>query len=162
MKMENLHDLFLHELKDVYDAEHQLVEALPKMAEKATDMDLKQAFVKHLDETQNHVRRLERVFNHLGENAERKTCKAMQGIVKEAQDMMKEQMSDDVMNAALIGMAQKSEHYEITTYGSLATYSELMGHTQVTQLLRENLSEEEKADQALTACAVNVNQAAMS
>jgi ferritin-like metal-binding protein YciE len=162
MKMETLHDLFMHELKDVYDAEHQLIEALPKMRDKATDAKLKQAFDKHLGETQNHARRLEQVFQSMGKSAERKTCQAMKGIIREAEDMMKEQMSQEVMNAALISLAQKSEHYEITSYGCLATYAELMGHTDATQLLRENLSEEERADATLTQCAMTVNEAAMA
>ena len=161
-KMETLEDLFMHELKDVYDAEHQLIEALPKMKAKATDSKLQEAFDKHLGETKNHVKRLEQVFQSMGKSAERKSCQAMKGIIKEAEDMMKEDMSRDVMNAALISLAQKAEHYEITSYGCLATYAELMKQNDVTQLLRENLSEEERADAKLTECAMTVNEAAMA
>jgi ferritin-like metal-binding protein YciE len=163
MKMQTLHDLFVHELKDVYDAEHQLVEVgIPNLKSKASASKLKEALDMHLDETMGHIQRLEEIFDKLGEKAERKACHGIKGLIKEADDMLKHDMSKDVMDAAIITMAQKCEHYEIASYGCLATYAELMGHTEVTQLLRENLSEEERADAALTQCARDVNQAAMA
>ena len=149
--MENdLHELFLQELADMYNAEHQLTKALPKMAKAAQSDELRQAFEEHLEETQNQITRLEQVFQSLGESMKRKTCKAMQGLVEEGGEIMEEQKGSSAIDAALISAAQKVEHYEIASYGTLCTWAEQMGHEEALDLLKENLDEEEGADEKLT------------
>lgn len=155
-------ELFVDELKDLYSAEQQLTKALPKMAKAASDRDLKAGFTKHLKETQGHVRRLERVFKLIGEKPVAKTCEAMKGLIKEGQTMMQEDLPDTVMDAALIGAAQKVEHYEIASYGTLRTYAELMEREDIAELLQATLDEEGMTDKKLTQIAGELNiQAAM-
>jgi ferritin-like metal-binding protein YciE len=156
MQMENLQDLLKEDLKDVYNAENQLVKALPKMAKNATNPQLKEAIQTHLEETKEHVGRLEQVMEMLGMPARGKTCKAMQGILEEGKEVMDEDAEDDVMDAALIGAAQKVEHYEIATYGTLCTYADLLGLKEAKRLLGQNLEEEKKTDQLLTELAESV------
>jgi ferritin-like metal-binding protein YciE len=145
-----LHELFLDELKDMYDAEKQLTKALPKMAKAAESDELREAFESHLEETEQQVARLEEVFQALDEKPERKTCPAMQGLVKEGEEIMKEQKGSSVLDAALIAAGQKVEHYEIATYGTLAAWAEQLGHSEVVDLLKETLDEEKAADDKLT------------
>jgi ferritin-like metal-binding protein YciE len=154
-------ELFVEELKDLYSAEQQLVKALPKMADAATDRQLKAGFTKHLKQTQGHAKRLERVFKLLGEKPAAKTCEAMKGLIKEGQEIMKEDLPDTVMDAALIGAAQKVEHYEIASYGTLRTYAELMERDDVAQLLQATLDEEGQTDKQLTQIAESLNVEAM-
>lgn len=155
-------ELFVEELKDLYNAEQQLTKALPKMAKAASDRELKAGFTKHLKETQGHVRRLERVFKLIGEKPKGKTCEAMKGLIKEGQEMMQEDLPDTVMDAALIGAAQKVEHYEIASYGTLRTYAELMERPDVAELLQATLDEEGMTDKKLTQIAGTLNlEAAM-
>jgi ferritin-like metal-binding protein YciE len=150
MKLESLDDLFLHQIKDLYNAEQQLTKALPKMAEKATSPKLKTAFKDHLKETETQIKRLEQVFETIGEKAKGEKCKAMEGLLKEGEDFMKEDASNEVMDAGLIASAQRVEHYEIAGYGTACTYAKTLGHTEALNLLKENLAEEKKTDEKLT------------
>lgn len=150
MHMQDLQDLYIEELRDLYNAEKQLVRALPKMAKKASHDELKQAFTTHLEETKGHVDRLEQIFEKLGKRAGGKTCKAMQGIVEEGKETMEEDAEPEVMDAALIAAAQRAEHYEIAAYGTVRTYAKLLGDTQAAKLLQTTLDEEGKTDKKLT------------
>ena len=156
MQMENLQDLMKEDLKDVLHAENQIIKALPKMIKAATNPQLQSAFEKHLEETKGQVERIEQVMEMLGMPAKGKPCKAMQGIIEEGKEVMSEDAEDDVMDAALIGAAQKVEHYEIATYGTLCTYAELLGLRDAKKLLGQNLAEEKKTDQMLTELAETV------
>jgi ferritin-like metal-binding protein YciE len=150
MEMTTLQDLLLDELKDLYSAENQLIKAMPKMAKKATSRELKKAFETHFKETQGQAKRLEQVFKALGEKAKSKKCHAMEGLIEEAKEMMGEDMDDDVMDAALIAAAQKVEHYEIASYGTVRTYADLLGNKEAARLLQQTLDEEGKTDKLLT------------
>lgn len=147
--MDSLQELFVHELKDLYNAEHQLAKALPKMAKAATHSQLKQAFEHHLQQTEEHIQRLEQVFSILGSTKGNVHCKAMEGLVEEGSELLKEEPSP-VLDAALIGAAQKMEHYEICSYGTLATFAKQLGHDEVLKLLKLTIDEEEKTDKLLT------------
>jgi ferritin-like metal-binding protein YciE len=148
-----LHELFLEELADLYNAEQQLTKALPKMANAAQNGELREAFQSHLSETEEHVTRLEQVGKSLGEKLKRKTCVAMKGLIEEAQEMMKEQKGSSAIDAALIAAAQKVEHYEIASYGTVYAWAQQMGHEEEAELLEKTLSEEKAADQKLTTIA---------
>jgi ferritin-like metal-binding protein YciE len=150
MQMENLQDLMKADLKDVLNAENQIIKALPKMIKKATNSELQEAFEQHLEETKEHSSRVEQVMEMLGMPVRAKTCKAMQGILEEGKEVMGEDAEDDVMDAALIGAAQKVEHYEIATYGTLCTYAELLGLDDAKRLLGQTLEEEKRTDQKLS------------
>jgi ferritin-like metal-binding protein YciE len=150
MKLESLGDLFLHELKDIYDAEHQLVEALPKMARNASNPELKAAFTKHLEETRGHVVRLKEVFQEYGEEPSRETCAGMKGLIAEGEKLLKEDAEPEVSDAGLIGAAQRVEHYEMAVYGTLRTWATQLGNEQIAMLLEETFAEEEAADQKLS------------
>lgn len=155
--MSTLRETFMDQLADVYDAEKQILKALPKMAKAAEHEDLKHAFEEHLEQTEGQVERLEQVFEMLGENAKTKKCKAMQGLVKEGEEMIDEDHGD----AALICAAQKVEHYEIATYGSLESWARLLGEDEVADLLEETLDEERDTDEKLTQVAesaINVEE----
>ena len=145
-----LHDAFLDELRDMYHAEKQLTNALPKLAKKAKSPDLTDAFRSHLAETENHVTRLEQVFAELGETAKAKTCEGMKGIIAEANEMIGESYDDQTMDAVLIASAQRAEHYEIAAYGTLVTWARTMEHDSAADLLQQNLDEEKAADEKLT------------
>lgn len=163
--MGQLHEMFLAELRDSYDAEQQLVKALPKMAEAASHPQLKQAFESHLNETKQHVARLEQAFELLGEKAKGETCEAMKGLVKEGGEVIdkKGDLADAAVDAGLIAAAQKVEHYEIASYGTLANWSRAMGHDEVTVLLDATLKEEKGADEKLNTLAENgINEEAMA
>lgn len=150
MEMEDLRDLYIDELRDLYNAEKQLVRALPKMAKNASDDNLKQAFETHLEETKGHVERLEQIFEKLGKKPTGKTCKAMQGLVEEGKEMMEEDAEPEVLDAALIAAAQRVEHYEIAGYGTVRTYARLLGDEQAAKLLQKTLDEEGQTDEKLT------------
>ncbi len=163
MKIKSLSDLFLDELKDVYDAEHQLIKALPKMAKAANSDKLRAAFEAHLQETEEQIKRLEQVFEIIDKKPTRKSCKAMKGLVEEGQEMMKEDMDPEVKDAALISSAQRVEHYEIAAYGCLRTWADLLGMKDAKKLLQTTLDEEGKTDEKLTKLAetsINVKAAA--
>ncbi len=151
-----LHELFLDELADIYHAEQQLVKALPKMAKAAESDDLREAFESHLKETETHVSRIEKAFKELGEKPKRKRCKGMEGLLEEGKEMLSEKKDEPSLDAALIASAQKVEHYEIASYGSLCAWAKEMGHQGALRLLKENLSEEKEADEKLTSIAEDV------
>ena len=143
-------DLFLHQLQDVYYAENQITKALPKMIEKATDAGLRAGFQQHLTETEGQIARLDRVFGLLGETAKGVTCPAIDGIIKEANEVAGEIADKAVLDAALIAAAQAVEHYEITRYGTLVTWAQQLGRDQVADILQETLDEEYATDDKLT------------
>ena len=146
----NLNDLLVHELKDLYDAEQRLTEALPEMAEAAHSGQLKNAFVTHLQQTKTHVDRLEQVFNRLNTSAERETCPAMKGLIQEGQEIIKAKGDPATLDAGLIAAAQKVEHYEMAGYGSARTHAMQLGLNDVAQTLQQTLDEEGQADKLLT------------
>jgi len=145
-----LHSLFLDQLGDAYDAEKQLTEALPKMAKAALSGELRSAFESHLKETIGHAEALEKIAESLGEELPKVTCKAMKGLIKEGEQMMKENKHSKSLDAALIAAAQKVEHYEIATYGTLCAWAEEMGHNHELALLSSTLQQEKNADTRLT------------
>ena len=160
MTLKTLEDLLVHELQDLYDAEHQITKALPKMVDEATSSTLKTAFQNHMKETEAQISRLEDVFKAMGQKAERKTCLAMQGLVKEANETIKEDMDSEVKDAALIASAQRVEHYEIAGYGSARTFAEVLGMDDVAKMLQQTLDEEAAADEKLTKAAKSINRKA--
>jgi ferritin-like metal-binding protein YciE len=151
--IKTMDDLFLHQLQDIYYAEKQLVKALPKMAEKATDKQLKQGFLTHLDETKTHVQRLEQVFKMHGDAVEAVDCPAIDGIIEEADEVAGEVANKSVLDAALINAAQAAEHYEITRYGSLIAWAKQLGRNDCIKLLQATLDEERATDRKLTTLA---------
>ncbi len=158
MKVENLRDLLVEELQDLYSAEKQLTKALPKVAKNASDPELKKAIESHLKETEGHVTRLEEAFEQLGENAKAKTCEGMKGLISEADERIKEGSEDPAtLDAGLIADAQRVEHYEIAAYGSARTFARLLGENKVVQLLESTLKEEKAADTKLTSIAESIN-----
>ncbi len=156
--MENFRDLYLDELMDVYDAEQQLVKALPKMAEASSSTQLRTAFVSHLSETEGHVKRIEQVFANLGMKPEAKTCNAMKGLVKEGSEMIDEDGEGALKDAGLIGAAQRVEHYEIAAYGTLVAFAKQLGDVKGEELLQQTLKEESAADEKLSEIALSVNE----
>ena len=150
MQMESLQELLIEEMRDIYSAENQLLKAMPKMAKKASNPDLKKAFETHLKETEGQVQRLQKIFEKLGKKPTGKKCAAMEGLIEEAKDMMGEDMEDDTMDAALISAAQKVEHYEIASYGTVRAWAEILGDEQTAKLLQQTLDEEGKTDKLLT------------
>jgi len=159
----DLHELFLEECADIYNAEQQLIKALPKMAKAAESDELRRGFEEHLEQTREHASRLEQLVEQLGESLQRKTCQAMKGLIEEGEEIMKEQKGTSALDAALISAAQKVEHYEIASYGTLVTWAEQMGHDEAVELLRETLQEEKSTDEKLTQVAESrANQKAES
>lgn len=152
-------DLFLHQLQDVYYAENQITKALPKMIDKATDAGLKSGFQTHLHETEGQIRRLEQVFDLLGEQPKGATCPAIEGIIKEANEVASEIADKAVLDAALIASAQAVEHYEITRYGTLIAWSKQLGRDQIAALLQQTLDEEYATDDKLTQMATSKTNA---
>lgn len=148
-KVATLEELFLDEIRDLYDAEKQLTKALPKMSKAACSLELREAIDEHLGQTENQVARLERIFALVGEDAKGKKCAAMSGLIKEGEDMADDTEDTPVRDAGLIAAAQKVEHYEISGYGSARTHAELLGNDEAAQLLEETLQEEKAADQKL-------------
>ena len=150
MELDTLKDLYVDELKDLYSAEKQLVRALPKMAEKAANSQLKQGFLTHLDETKTHVRRLEQVFQMHGAEVKAIDCPAIDGIIQEADEVAGEIADKSVLDAALINAAQAAEHYEITRYGSLIAWAKQLGRNDCASVLQKTIEEEKATDQKLT------------
>jgi len=147
--MKTLEDLFEHQLKDLYSAETQLIEALPKMVKNSKDDKLKKAFEDHLEETKEHKKRLEEVCKKLDIDPNGEKCKGMEGLIKEAEDFIKEKKDDDVANAGLIADAQRVEHYEIAGYGTAVRYAKELGHNDIAKTLQKTLDEEYDADNKL-------------
>jgi ferritin-like metal-binding protein YciE len=157
----SLEDLFRHELKDLYDAEHRMIEALPQMAEKASNQSLKKAFEDHLRQTEKHVDRLESMFEHLGIEPERVKCDAMVGLIKEGSAVLNADGDADAIDAGLIAAAQKAEHYEIAGYGTVRSFARRLNNQYVAELCEQTLDEEKSTDQLLTEIAeASVNPAA--
>jgi ferritin-like metal-binding protein YciE len=154
MKLDSMDDLFLHELRDLHSAEKQLVAAIPKMAKKASSPELKKAFETHLEQTKGHVQRLETIFKDLELAIGKQKCKAMEGLVAEAAELLEEDADDAIRDAAMIGAAQRVEHYEIAGYGTTRTFAEMLGHTGAAGLLQQTLDEEKETDQLLTELAL--------
>src|SRR5690348_15993505 len=150
MEMNDLRDLYIDELRDLYSAEKQLLRALPKMAKNANDDTLRQAFETHTEETKGHVEWLEQIFDKLGKKPGGKTCKAMQGLVEEGKEKMEEDAEPEVLDAGLISAAQRVEHYEIAGYGTVRTYAKLLGDENAARLLQKTLDEEGQTDKKLT------------
>lgn len=162
MKLETLRDLLIEQIGDIYDAENRITKALPKMAKAASSPELKAAFEKHLAETENQVARLEQAFELLGEKPKKKACKAMQGLIAEGEETIKEDADPDVKDAALIAAAQRVEHYEMAAYGTVCTYAKQLGEKGVLKLLKETMAEEVATDEALSELAestINVEAA---
>lgn len=157
VKLKDLQDLYIEQLRDLYSAETQLLEALPQMEAAATAPELKQGFADHLEETRIQVQRLETIFQDLGEKSGGHTCKAMEGLVAEGSDMIGEKANAAVKDAGLIAAAQRVEHYEIAGYGTVATYARVLGHQQHLELLRLTENEEKAADSKLTGFAQEIN-----
>jgi len=156
MKMDTLQKLYTDELRDLYNAENQLLKALPKMARAASSEDLKDAFEKHLEQTKGHVKRLEQVFGALGEKPKGKTCRAMKGLIEEGSEILKEDGEDSVIDAGIIVAAQKVEHYEIAGYGSVRTFAHLLGQNKAAELLQTTLDEESETNELLNRLAESV------
>lgn len=160
MSLDSLADAFYTELCDIYHAEKQLLKALPKMIKKATDEKLVAALSTHLEETKLQVERVEAAFEETQKRPSAKKCAAMAGLIEEAQGMMDEEASPEVMDAVIIGLAQKVEHYEIASYGTLCSWAASLGYTNAKEQLGENLAEEENADKILTKVSKSVNRTA--
>jgi ferritin-like metal-binding protein YciE len=156
MKLDTLKKLYVEELRDVYNAEQQLVKALPKMAKAASSDELREALEMHLDETKGHVERLEQIFEGLDESAKGKPCKAMKGLIEEGSEILEEKGEDSVIDAGIIAAAQKVEHYEMATYGTLRTWADLLNQDEAAGLLQETLDEEGEADKKLNELAEEI------
>jgi ferritin-like metal-binding protein YciE len=150
MELETLKDLYIHELKDLYSAENQIIKALPKMAKAATNAQLGNGFKEHLDQTKEHAARLEQILKSHDESTRGPKCKGMEGVIKEGDEMIKEDAEDEVRDAGLIAAAQRVEHYEMAGYGCARTYAELLGDKQGAKLLQKTLEEEVVTDQKLS------------
>jgi len=162
MRLDSLKDLYLEQLKDLYSAENQLVDALPKMVKGAFSLDLKQAFQDHLRQTEEHVRRLEQIFNDLGERPKGQTCEGMKGLIREGEEMLDMKGENKVIDAGLIACAQRIEHYEIAAYGTVRTYAKTLGNTQHVTLLESTLKEESQTDEKLSKLAEShINEEAL-
>ena len=154
--MESVRELLIEEMRDLYDAEKQLVKALPKLAKTASNEQLKEAFQEHLEQTRGHVERLEQAFEAMDQKARSKSCDAMKGLIQEGKEKMEEDLEDPLMDSAIIGAAQKVEHYEIAGYGTVKAWARSLGLDDVAELLEANLEEEKEADQKLTEVAGDV------
>ena len=157
MPNQGLKTLYIDELKDLYSAENQLVKALPKMAKAASSDELREGFEKHLEQTKGHVQRLEKIFEALGENPKGKKCKGMEGLIEEGSEAMQEDYEGSVLDAALIGAAQRVEHYEIAGYGTVRSMAETLAEDDHVSLLEETLQEEKETDEKLTELASQIN-----
>jgi ferritin-like metal-binding protein YciE len=156
MELETLKDLYIHELKDLYSAENQLIKALPKMAKAATNQSLIEGFKTHLKETEEHAARLEKILKRHDETTRGPKCKGMEGLIEEGQDMIDEDAEDEVRDAGLISAAQRVEHYEMAGYGSARTYADLLGDKEGATLLQRTLDEEGATDKKLSQLAQTV------
>lgn len=148
--MNSLQDLFLHELKDLYSAESQIVKALPKMSRAATSPELKRSFDEHLEQTREHVERLKQIFDRLEASPGRHKCKGMEGLIEEGEELIEEDIEGDVLDAGLIGAAQRVEHYEMAAYGTARAHAQTLGDKQSAKVLQQTLDEEGETDKKLT------------
>jgi ferritin-like metal-binding protein YciE len=157
MKHNQLKELYIDELRDLYDAENRLVKALPKLAKASSSEKLREGFESHLEQTRGHVDRLKEILGALGEKPSGKTCAGMAGLVKEGDQMMGADFSDEVRDAALISAAQRVEHYEIAAYGCVSAWAQLLGESEANALLEKTLEEEKETDQKLTELSEEIN-----
>jgi ferritin-like metal-binding protein YciE len=157
MALESMEDLFVHELKDLYSAEKQILKALPKMAKKASNPELRQAFQKHIDQKEQQVQRIETIFESLNGKPRGVKCIGMEGLIEEGQELMDEDMPESLRDAALIGAAQRVEHYEIAAYGTARSFAKQLGLDEAVRLLQQTLDEEAETDELLTSIAERVN-----
>jgi ferritin-like metal-binding protein YciE len=158
VKIENLRQLFVDELQDLYSAEKQIIEALPKMAEKTSSGELREAFNTHLQQSREHQQRLDRVFDQITDaDRDDKTCEGIKGIIKENEKLIKDAKDPDTRDAGMIAGAQRVEHYEISAYGTVRTFAQLLGQTQWAQLLQQTLDEEKETDRRLNHIAERIN-----
>jgi len=162
MANNGLRELYLDELRDLHSAENQLLKALPKLAKASYSDELREGFEEHLEQTKGHVERLEQIFEALGENPKGKKCAGMEGLIKEGGETMDEDFEGAVMDAALIGAAQRVEHYEIAAYGTVIAFAEQLGESEQVSLLKETLEEERETDEKLTTLAEDINAQANS
>jgi ferritin-like metal-binding protein YciE len=156
MELDTLRDLYIHELKDLYSAEKQLVKALPKVAKAATNPDLKAGIEAHLEQTVEHVNRLESLLENMGENTRGPKCKGMEGLIEEGEQLIAEEPNEEVLDAGIIAGAQKIEHYEIAGYGCVRSYAELLGEEEAVSVLQTTLDEESATDKKLTELALTI------
>jgi ferritin-like metal-binding protein YciE len=157
VKAKSLRELYVEELKDLYDAEQQIIKALPKIASEVSSEPLRGALNEHLEITKQQAGRIERIFENIGQQLKAEKCKGMEGILKEGNEVLKKAQDQDVRDAAIIAAAQRVEHYEIAAYGTVRTYARLMGEEESAQLLEQTLNEEKEADQELTQLAEQIN-----
>jgi ferritin-like metal-binding protein YciE len=157
MKIESLRDLYVEQLQDLYNAEQQLIKALPKMAKASSSEELRAAFEDHLGQTRQHAQRIETIFEQMGEKVAGKKCKGMEGLVKEGSEVMEEDMENGIKDAAIIAAAQRVEHYEIAGYGCVHAYAERLGEEKAASLLEQTLEEEKQADELLNGIAEQLN-----
>jgi ferritin-like metal-binding protein YciE len=160
MKPNSLQELYVEQLRDLYDAEQQIIKALPDMIEAASSEDLKDALTEHLDVTKTQASRLETIFSEMGETGKGEKCKGMKGVLEEGSDLVESVENPDLRDAAIIASAQRVEHYEMAGYGSARAYAELLGQTEASQLLQQTLDEEKEADETLTELATEINVSA--
>ncbi|HZQ05791.1 MAG TPA: ferritin-like domain-containing protein [Anaerolineae bacterium] len=156
MALENLHDLYVEKLKDLYSAENQILKALPKMIKSADSEELARALQEHYNVTEGHVRRLEQIASNLGESPRGKKCVGMEGLLEEGKELLKEKVEPEVLDAGIIGAAQSVEHYEMAGYGTARAFAQMLGHQQAAQMLQQTLDEEKDADKTLTMLAENM------
>ena len=156
MKLDSIRNLYIEELRDLYSAENQLLQALPRMAKGASSDELKQSFEDHLQQTREHVERLEEIFHRLGEKPTGKTCRGMKGLIEEGEEILKVKGLAAVIDAGLIGAAQRAEHYEISAYGTVRTFANLLGEEEAADLLQQTLEEEGETDKHLTELAEEI------
>jgi ferritin-like metal-binding protein YciE len=156
MKLDTLEKLYVDELRDIYNAENQLLKALPKMAKGSSSPDLKSGFEKHLRQTETHVERLDQIFAELDESPKGKTCHAMKGLIEEGSEILKEDGEESVLDAGIIVAAQKVEHYEMAAYGSARTFARLLGQDKAAELLQSTLDEESETNESLNQLAENI------
>ena len=161
MEIDSLQKLYVEQLKDIYSAEKQILQALPKMAKKASNSQLKAGFEEHVRQTEEQVKRLDRIFEGLGKSSRGKKCKGMEGLIEEGKEVLQEDMDEETRDAALIAAAQRVEHYEIAGYGTVRTYAQLLGENEAVRLLQQTLDEEGATDKKLTALAESINVEAM-
>lgn|SRR5262249_7552091 len=160
MKPNSLQGLYVEQLRDLYDAENQIIKALPEMIDEATSTDLKDALTEHLETTKTQATRLEQIFSASGEKAKGEKCKGMQGVIQEGSDLIDDIDDEDLRDAAIIASAQRVEHYEMAGYGTARTYAMLLGDDSASQLLQQTLDEEKEADRKLNALAEDINVSA--
>ena len=157
MESNTLKDLYIDELKDLYDAEHQIIKALPKMIDAASSEELQNALTEHLEITKTQAERIEQIFENMGEKAKPKKCKGMEGVIKEGSEVIEENDDEQVRDAGIIAAAQRVEHYEMAGYGTVRTYATLLGEDEAAELLELTLNEEKEADEKLSELAERIN-----